>query len=557
MIHIEEKASKKCPGQTSLFISFDYRPEYVEIVKQCDGSFYHKKDKIWEVPVSEINLLIQDFNEWEDIELDIQKDKKLHTFDEISLPQFKTKPFEYQLTGIKYGLQHDKWLLLDAPGLGKSLQILYIAQQLKKTKHIKHCLIICGINTLKSNWKKEIALHTELSCKILGERVNKKGKTVYAGIKERLYDLQHDIKEFFVITNIETLRNSDIIKEISKGKNSFDMIVLDEAHCCKNPSTQQTKNFLKLKSTYQIAATGTVLTNSPLDSYVLLKWIGAERCSYTNFKYYYVKYGGFFNNEILGYKHIDILKSELDKCSLRRTKDLLNLPEKTVINEIIDMTSSQKIFYENIVKGIVDQVDKVHITNTSLLAMVARLRQATACPSLLTSEHIDSAKVDRCVDLVEQITSNDEKVVVYSTFKETLNVLKEKLFQYNPLLCTGDIREDIIFDNIDKFQTDNKYKVMLATWSKMGTGITLTAANNVIFIDCAWTAANNQQAEDRCHRIGSTKPVFIYYLWTDDTIDLRVKELVEDKSLIADYIVDDEVPPQLMERLKQIIINLE
>lgn len=557
MIHIEEKASKKCPGQTALFISFDYRPEYVEIVKQCDGSFYHKKDKIWEVPVSEISLLIQDFNEWEDIELDIQKDKKLHTFDEISLPQFKTKPFEYQLTGIRYGLQHDKWLLLDAPGLGKSLQILYIAQQLKKTKHIKHCLIICGINTLKSNWKKEIALHTELSCKILGERINKKGRTVYAGIKERLYDLQHDIKEFFVITNIETLRNSDIIKEISKGKNSFDMIVLDEAHCCKNPSTQQTKNFLKLKSTYQIAATGTVLTNSPLDSYVLLKWIGAERCSYTSFKYYYVKYGGFFNNEILGYKHIDILKSELDKCSLRRTKDLLDLPEKTVINEIIDMTPSQKIFYENIVKGIVDQVDKVHISNTSLLAMVARLRQATACPSLLTSEHIDSAKVDRCADLVEQITSNDEKVVVYSTFKETLNVLKEKLSQYNPLLCTGDIREDMISDNIDKFQTDNKYKVMLATWSKMGTGITLTAANNVIFIDCAWTAANNQQAEDRCHRIGSTKPVFIYYLWTDDTIDLRVKELVEDKSLIADYIVDDEVPPQLMERLKQIIINLE
>ena len=91
---------------------------------------------------------------------------------------------------------------------------------------------------------------------------------------------------------------------------------------------------------------------------------------------------------------------------------------------------------------------------------------------------------------------------------------------------------------------------MLATWSKMGTGITLTAATNAIFIDCAWTQANNQQAEDRIHRIGSNKPVFIYYLWANNTIDMRVKELVEDKALIADYVVDNEVPVALIESLK-------
>lgn len=98
---------------------------------------------------------------------------------------------------------------------------------------------------------------------------------------------------------------------------------------------------------------------------------------------------------------------------------------------------------------------------------------------------------------------------------------------------------------------------MLATWSKIGTGVTLTAANNVIFIDCAWTAANNQQAEDRAYRIGSKKPVFIYYLWCNDTVDLRVKELVEDKSLISEYVVDDNVSPTLMNRLRQMIIDLK
>lgn len=557
MIEIVEKTSNKCAGETSLFVSFKYNAELVNIVKSADGAIYDKKNKIWEVPCSELSYLIDSFADYDDIDLKLIKSREVSTGQDIQLNKFKTNPFDYQLDGIKYGLANDKWLLLDAPGLGKSLQLLYIAQELKKKKLIEHCLIICGINTLKTNWAKEIQKHTNLTYKILGERIRKNGNVMYAGLKERIEDLSKKINEFFIITNIETLRNDDVVKLINKGKNNFDMIVLDEAHCCKNPTAAQTKNFLKLKQAkYRIAATGTVLTNSPLDAYVPLKWVGVENCSYTAFKYYYVRYGGPFNNEILGYKHIDILKDELSKHSLRRTKDLLDLPEKTIIHEIVDMNPTQEAFYQNVVNGIVSQVDKVHIFTQSLLTMVARLRQATACPSILTTEKIESSKISRCIDLINQIVSNDEKVVVYSTFKETLNVLSKQIQELNPMICTGDIKDNIISENIDKFQTDDSCKVMLATWSKMGTGITLTAANNIIFIDCAWTAANNEQAEDRCHRIGSKKPVFIYYLWANNSVDLRVKEIVEDKSLVANYVVDDELPPSLIERLKQIIVDL-
>lgn len=555
MINIDEKIAKKCPGETSLYIKFNYSPVYVNIIKQCDGAKYDTKNKQWEVPISELAFLINELHEWDDINLtvlsDIEDENK-----EIVLGNFKTKPFDYQIEGIEYGLRNNKWLLLDAPGLGKSLQILYIAQELQKKNNIEHCLIVCGINTLKTNWKKEIELHTDLSCKILGERYNKKGQLVYKGIKERIEDLESDINEFFIITNIESLRNNEIIKLLQKGKNKFDMIVLDEAHCCKNPTAQQTKNFLKLKSEYQIAATGTVITNSPLDTYVPLKWIGVEKCSYSAFRFYYVMYGGIFNNEILGYKHMDILKDEINNHSLRRTKDLLNLPEKTIINEIIEMNSIQQTFYDNIVHGIVDNIDKVTMDTNTLLSNIARLRQATVCPSILTSENIPSSKMERCIDLVNQIISNGEKVVVFSTFKESLNVIKQYLDIYNPLLCTGDTSDEIISNNVDKFQNDSNYKIMLATWSKMGTGITLTAANNVIFLDCAWTAAMNEQAEDRCYRIGSKKPVFIYYLWTNDTIDLRVKELNEDKSLMFDYMIDNQTSSKLMQRLKNIIMDL-
>ena len=100
---------------------------------------------------------------------------------------------------------------------------------------------------------------------------------------------------------------------------------------------------------------------------------------------------------------MSILKNELDSCSLRRTKDLLDLPEKNIIEEYVDMKDDQLLFYRNIVDGIRDQVDKVNLNTTNLLSLVIRLRQATACPSILTSENISSAKIDRAIDLVDEI----------------------------------------------------------------------------------------------------------------------------------------------------------
>jgi len=109
--------------------------------------------------------------------------------------------------------------------------------------------------------------------------------------------------------NIETLRDDEIVKLINNGKNKIDMIVVDEIHHCKSPISQQGKNLQKLKNaTYKIGLTGTLIMNSPLDSYVPLKWIGKEHSNYSTFKNYYIKYGGFFHNEIIGYKNTDVLK---------------------------------------------------------------------------------------------------------------------------------------------------------------------------------------------------------------------------------------------------------
>ena len=558
MITIEEKLNSKVPGTSSLYISFEYNKDIVEALKNSvTVANYDKKSKVWEVPVTDLASIINSVNVFDDIELKLKPDEKKHTVKDVQLSEFKTTPFPYQAEGIKFGLSHDKWLLLDAPGLGKTLQMLYLALELKKREGIEHCLIICGVNNLKFNWKREIEKHTEESCYILGQRITKSGKFTIGSVNDRVADLNRIIDEFFVVTNIETLRDANVVKGINKGANKFDLIIIDEVHRCKNPTAVQSKNFLKLTSAkYRVALTGTLLLNSPLDAYIPLKWIGKEHCSFSNFKYYYCNYTGFFNNDFVGYRNVDTLKEQLNECSLRRTKDLLDLPEKTIITQIVEMNPAQEAFYSNIQAGIVDQVDKVDMSTANILSMVARLRQATECPSVLTTENIKSEKVSVAEDLVEQIVSGDEKVVVFSTFKDTLNTLKEDLKQYKPLLCTGDVPDVIINKNIEKFQNDSEHMVMLCTTSKMGTGVTLNRATHAIFISNPWTAADCQQCEDRIHRIGSKKPVFIHYLISNNTIDQRVDELVHDKGAISDYIIDDKIEERSIDSLRKYIQGL-
>ena len=141
-------------------------------------------------------------------------------------------------------------------------------------------------------------------------------------------------------------------------------------------------------------------------------------------------------------------------------------------------------------------------------------------------------------------------------FKEPIYELARKLKQYEPLIGTGDMLDDDVFANVKTFQTDANHKVFLGTVQKMGTGFTLTEASYMIFIDMPWTEALQEQAEDRIHRIGSKRPVFIYRLICKDTIDELVLKIVNRKGAISSYVVDDVLDDSTIELLRKFILDL-
>jgi SNF2 family DNA or RNA helicase len=556
MISIEEKLTSKVPGLTSLFVSFDYNKEIIEIIKALPCKNYSKVTKTWEVPVTYLSELLDRLCFIDDINVKLY-DYIVDEENVYTLSKYKTHPYPYQLDGIQYGLNHNKWLLLDEPGLGKTLQIIYLAYELKKRDKLKHCLIVCGINNLKTNWKKEIDKHSNLTSTILGEYNTRKGNLRFGGNKEKLKHLKSDIKEFFVIVNIEALRDDNIIKELKKQQDNYQMIVVDEIHTCKSDSSQQGKNLLKLTDAkYLVGATGTLMLNDPLDVYVPFKWAGIDKSTLTNFKNYYCIYGGKFGNDFLGYHNLDIIKKQLQLFSLRRKKDLLDLPEKNVITEYVDMSDKQTQFYEDVVNGVKSEVDKVKLTYTDTLALILRLRQATACPSILTTSDVPSVKIERACELTEQLVKTGEKVVIFSTFKDTVNVLKDKLSKYNPVIGTGETDDVELSTSIDMFQQDNEHQVFIGTWQKCGTGLTLNRARYMIFIDTPWTDGAFKQACDRIHRIGSKNPVFIYNLVCTNTVDEKVLSIITDKKALSEFVVDNEITKDSIASLKKYICEL-
>ena len=552
MIKIYEiSPPQKISGLSSLIVQFDYNEYIVDSIKTIPTAHYHKKEKVWELPVCYLGRLLDSLTFLDEIQLRLldtsesgefhfNKNFDLEPLTEIEKVSFKMKPFEHQLEAINFGLDKEKWLLLDSMGLGKTNSIIWLAETLKRRGIIDHCFIICGVNSLKQNWKKEIQKFSTESAVVLGEYTTRTGTTRYRSMDKRAQQLKDPIEEFFVITNLESLRDDRIIEAFNKSANKFGMIAFDEAHKAATKTSQQGTNLLKLEAPFKIAATGTLITNNPLSAYVPLSWTGNDNSILTNYKSQYCNFGGFKNNQVIGFKNLEVLQEVIKSCSLRRTLDQVrsDMPPKTVTLELLEPEDDQRKFYEAIKEGVKEEADKIELKTSSLLALTTRLRQASACPSILTTQPVSSCKVDRCLELVQELTSQGEKVVVLSVFKETLNELAAKLGEFRFSINTGDIPDPVVASNVARFQDDPKEQVFIGTWGKVGTGWTLNSSSYLICLDTPYTAAMFDQGTDRIWRVNNTRPAFITVLMCKDTIDVRVQQIIETKKELGEYLVD-------------------
>lgn len=550
MINVKIAKAKKCydvESAFSVYITFDYDQRIVDTIKALPQRFYNADKKEWEAPLPALKTVVDTLPMF-DFDITGPYINLTEETPVAEIPanfKFKTTPFKHQIEGFEYGLANNRWLLGDEQGLGKTKQVIDIAVAKKLQKGYKHCLIICGVNGLKWNWLNEIATHSNEEGYILGQRF-KSMHRVIGSMSDRLEDLRNikHIGSYFLITNVETMRNEAIVKEIQKlcKNGTIGIVAIDEIHKCKNPASQQGKGILKIQPECRIAMTGTPLMNTPFDLYIVLKWLGYEGHSFSAFKNHYAMYGGFGGYEVVGYRYLDELQKQLDKIMLRRLKkDVLDLPEKTHIDEYVEMTPKQAQIYREVTADIKMNIDQIKMANNPLAELI-RMRQATGYTGILSSTVKESAKLDRMEELVDEAVSNGKKVVIFSNWTQmTLPIYNRLAVKYHGTYITGEVDSDQRAEHVRRFQEDDDCKFVVGTIGAMGTGLTLTAGTVEIFMDEPWNRANKEQAEDRCHRVGTKENVTIYTILCKDTIDERIHELVERKGAMADALVDGKI----------------
>lgn len=454
---------------------------------------------------------------------------------------------DYQLVGVKWLYNIYKCdlggILADEMGLGKSLQtICFIKAILKEKENIR--ILIASPTSLIYNWQKEFdKFASELNYCVIAEGKNKR--------QEILNNLQSNI----VITTYGLLRQD---KELYEQLN-FEVMIIDEAQSIKNPTTQITKTAKLINAKCKIALTGTPIENSVIELWSIFDFI------MPGFLTNLIKFQSKYNVKDFSEEKIDVLNNlnlQISPFILRRKKiDVAkDLPEKQENNIYFDMYPEQKKLYVAQLKKTKEEMNEIIATEGFLkarfkiLQLLTKLRQICIDPKILFDNYKGgSIKIDELINLTKRIVENGHKILLFTSFKTALNIVKEKFDQENITSYTidGSVSSKKRMELVDKFNKDNT-NVFLIMLKAGGTGLNLTSADVVIHLDLWWNPQVENQATDRAHRIGQTKNVEVIKLICNGTIEERIIELQNKKKILSDTLIEGENRDQnLLEKLSE------
>jgi SWI/SNF-related matrix-associated actin-dependent regulator 1 of chromatin subfamily A len=407
--------------------------------------------------------------------------------------------------------------LADDMGLGKTTSTIIAALE----TGVKKILIICPAS-LKINWQREIENYTDRSVFIA------EGK-------------KFSTEDDFVIVNYDILKNFYDLKDKENSlitQANFELIILDEAHYISNAQAQRTKlvnSFVK-KVNYLWLLTGTPMTNRPMNYYNLLNLIESPVAQ--NWMAYAIRYcqGYQFNAgkrkvwNVSGASNLEELRDRTSRQVLRRLKtDVLDLPEKIITPVYMRLISK---IYESLMGEYYDWYDKNENERTSLTVQFSKLMKVR--------QVISEEKVKNTIEIAENILEQGKKVIVFTNFTDSLNKIKDH-FGKSAVKLDGSSTKPARQHAVDEFQTNEKIKVFVGNVKASGVGITLTAAEAVIFNDLSFVPGDMSQAEDRAYRFGQKFSVSVYYPIFENTIEGIIYDMVNNKKQNIETVMGDNL----------------
>ncbi len=432
---------------------------------------------------------------------------------------------DYQMDGYKWLSRLAAWgagaCLADDMGLGKTVQTI----ALLLSRASEGASLIVAPASVVHNWRKELARFAPtLNCVMLND----------SGVKRD--EIINSAKEYDVVVSTYGLLNN--ISELLKEK-KWNIAVLDEAHNIKNRDTKSSKAAMQMNSDFRLMLTGTPIQNHLGEIWNLFQFTNPGLLgSFEQFTDKFIIPIEKDNNRVRQQE----LKGMLQPFLLRRTKTevLDELPEKTEIVQHVELSDMERAFYENIRELAIANMEEGSLNSIQTLAEITKLRQAACHPALLDdSIPFTSSKINRMVEIAEELITNRHRALVFSQFTSFLKLVEKELkardISYLYLDGSTPIKEREKL--VEEFQYGDA-PIFLISLKAGGTGLNLTAADYVIHMDPWWNPAIEDQASDRSHRIGQTRPVTIYKLISEKTIEEKIVELHRSKKSLADSLLE-------------------
>ena len=438
-------------------------------------------------------------------------------------------------------------ILADDMGLGKTLQIITLLEHarleaisktvdLTDTASHTACpppvsLIVCP-SSLVYNWDSEIE-HFAPNLKTL---------LITGTAQERQELLTHYADYDVLITSYDMLK-----RDIASYDNlHFHYQIIDEAQYIKNHRTQAARSVCSIHSVTRFALTGTPIENRLSELWSIFEYL------MPGFLYPYAYFRSELEQPIVENKD-QIAATRLQQLVrpfiMRRLKTdvLKELPDKLEHAVYAQMTDEQNKLYTantlKLQKDLEQQSDSMFKTSKiQILAELTKLRQLCCDPSLIYQNyHGGSAKLDTCIQLIENAMAGGHKILLFSQFTSMLDVIERRLKAERILYyrLDGSTKSEQRTRLVNAFN-ENKIPVFLISLKAGGTGLNLTGADIVIHYDPWWNAAAQNQATDRAHRIGQTHTVTVYKLIARHTIEEKILELQENKKALSDQILSEE-----------------
>ena len=469
--------------------------------------------------------------------------------------KFKTKPYAHQLKALEMSWNKEVFAYFMEMGTGKSKVLLDNISMLYDKGKINGALIIAPKGVYKNWHDSEIPVH-------MVDHIDKKVVLWQALINQKQKDkldilFKPEVDLHILLMNVEALstkKGVDFAYKFLISHNS--LIAVDESTTIKNPSAKRTKNILKLASLskYRRILTGSPVTKSPLDLYTQCLFLDEyllDHSSYYTFRTRYAvmrtaNFNGRSVQIVVGYRHLDELAEKLKSFSYRVLKDeCLDLPDKTFMKRIIQLTPDQKKLYTQMKQMALAEMNGKMITTSTVLTQLMRMQQIT-CGYFKaddgTTQEINNNRIGELTDLLDEI---EGKTVIWAHWQNDVkHIIKAVVKEYGEGCCVdyyGLTPQSERQDNINKFQNDPKVRFFIGTPATGGYGITLTAASNMIYYSNGYDLEKRQQSEARIDRIGQTKPMTYIDILAEDTVDERIVKALRKKINIATQIMGEEL----------------